>query len=255
MRLSHRAYDRLLRVLPRLYACLTVEALQRQAPLLALDIAEADGAGWFEFQMGAQPAVVGFRESKPVMTPRTLSGIPHAVASHPHVNDWLAGDVRTRRMSDLPQKTWHWYFDDNRETYRDVGVEHTNVPLVVHPARVTSLSLRRMKKRFRDEDVAALAMLRPHVRQALANAILFEATRPAAARLTTGATRAESLTERESQVAFWLAQGKTNVEIGLILNVAARTAEKHVESILRKLQVENRTTAAITIRTHLSSRP
>jgi DNA-binding CsgD family transcriptional regulator len=255
MRLSHRAYDHLLRVLPRLYACLTVRELQRQVPLLALGIAEADGAGWFQFQVGEQTAVGEFRESKPVLTPTTLSRIPHAIASHPHVNGWLAGDVRTRRMSDLPQKTWHWYFDDNREAYRDIGVEHTNVPLVVHPARVTSLALRRMKKRFRDEDVAALAMLRPHVRQALANAKLFEATRRAAARLTTGATRAESLTEREAQVAFWLAQGKTNVEIGLILNVAPRTAEKHVESILRKLHVENRTTAAITIRTHLSSRP
>lgn len=253
MRLSHRAYDRLLRVLPRLYACLTVEELQREAPFLALEIAEADGGGWFEFKLGQQPAVVGFRESQRVVTRATLAGIPHAVATHPHVNGWLAGDVRTRRMSDLSQKTWHRYFDENREAYRGIGVEHLTVPLVVDPKRVRSLSLRRMKKHFRDEDVAALALLRPHVVQALANAKLFEATRRAAVQLTTGASRAKSLTERESQVAFWMAQGKTNLEIGLILGVGTRTVEKHVESVLRKLHVENRTAAAITISAHLTT--
>ncbi|HEU5257969.1 MAG TPA: LuxR C-terminal-related transcriptional regulator [Vicinamibacterales bacterium] len=253
-RLSHRVYDRLLRTLPRLYACLTVDELQRQVPFLALEIAEADGGGWFDFNVGTRTEVIGFRESKPVITDRTLPEIPHAVASHPHINGWLAGDLRTRRMSDLPQKAWHWYFDGNREAYRDIGIEHANVPLVVTPNRVTALSLRRTKKHFRDEDIYALALLAPHVRQALANARVFEAAHDAVVQLTTGVTRAESLTERESQVAFWLAQGKTNIEIGMILNVAPRTVEKHVESILRKLHVENRTTAAVAILTRLSTR-
>src|SRR5688572_414867 len=192
-------------------------------------------------------------ESKPVVTRAIFSKIPQAVASHPHINGWLEGDIRTRRMSDLSQKTWHRYFDENREAYREIGVEHANVPVVVNPSQVTALTLRRTKKHFRDEDVAALALLRPHVVQALTNARLFEATRRAAVRLTTGAARATSLTERESQVAFWIAQGKTNAEIGLILSVGARTVEKHVESILRKLHVENRTAAALTISTHLAA--
>jgi DNA-binding NarL/FixJ family response regulator len=58
-------------------------------------------------------------------------------------------------------------------------------------------------------------------------------------------TRQESLTKRESQVAFWIAQGKTNREIAIILTVRPRTIEKHVENVLRKLHVENRTTAAL----------
>jgi DNA-binding NarL/FixJ family response regulator len=55
----------------------------------------------------------------------------------------------------------------------------------------------------------------------------------------------DGLTPRESCVAFWLARGKTNREIGLILNMASRTAEKHVEHILCKLGVENRVAAAL----------
>ena len=54
-------------------------------------------------------------------------------------------------------------------------------------------------------------------------------------------------TERQRQVAAWLAQGKTNREIATILGIATRTVEKHVETLLRKLHVENRTAAALEI--------
>ena len=56
---------------------------------------------------------------------------------------------------------------------------------------------------------------------------------------------ADGLTPRESRVEFWLACGKTNREIGLILDVRSRTVEKHVEHILTKLGVENRVAAAL----------
>ena len=55
------------------------------------------------------------------------------------------------------------------------------------------------------------------------------------------------LTSREQDVAGWLAEGKTNPEIASILRISVRTAEKHVENILVKLAVENRTTAAVLI--------
>ena len=54
------------------------------------------------------------------------------------------------------------------------------------------------------------------------------------------------LTKRESQVLLWIAQGKTNREIGQILELSPRTVNKHLEQIFRKLGVENRTSAAAT---------
>ena len=48
----------------------------------------------------------------------------------------------------------------------------------------------------------------------------------------------------ESQVLHWLSQGKTNKDIGVILELSARTVQKHLEHIYRKLGVENRTGAA-----------
>jgi DNA-binding NarL/FixJ family response regulator len=53
------------------------------------------------------------------------------------------------------------------------------------------------------------------------------------------------LTARETEVLTWVAQGKTNYEIGVILSACTRTIGKHVERILAKLCVENRTTAAV----------
>ncbi len=53
------------------------------------------------------------------------------------------------------------------------------------------------------------------------------------------------LTPREAEVLFWVAQGKTNAEIGTILGAAAATVKKHLEHIFEKLGVENRAGASL----------
>lgn len=52
------------------------------------------------------------------------------------------------------------------------------------------------------------------------------------------------LTPRQAEVLYWIAQGKTNGEIAIILGSSPRTVEKHVEQLLERLQVENRVVAA-----------
>ena len=53
------------------------------------------------------------------------------------------------------------------------------------------------------------------------------------------------LTPREAEVLFWISQGKSNHDIGVILGAKTGTICKHVEHIFGKLNVENRTTAAV----------
>ena len=53
------------------------------------------------------------------------------------------------------------------------------------------------------------------------------------------------LTAREAEVLTWIAQGKSNYEIGVIPTACTGTICKHVEHILAKLNVENRTAAAV----------
>lgn len=52
------------------------------------------------------------------------------------------------------------------------------------------------------------------------------------------------LTERESEVLHWIANGKTNRETAEILSMSPRTVNKHLEQIFPKLEVDNRTAAA-----------
>ena len=56
-----------------------------------------------------------------------------------------------------------------------------------------------------------------------------------------------NLTQREEEVARWLAKGKSNRDIAAILSLSPRTIDKHIEVILDKLNVENRTAAAALI--------
>lgn len=51
------------------------------------------------------------------------------------------------------------------------------------------------------------------------------------------------LTARETDVLYWLARGKTNRDIGEILEMSPRTVSKHLEHIYEKLGVETRAAA------------
>ena len=57
--------------------------------------------------------------------------------------------------------------------------------------------------------------------------------------------RALGISERESEVLLWVAQGKTNAEIGLILGAAEKTVKRHMGNIFEKLGLENRSAAAL----------
>jgi DNA-binding NarL/FixJ family response regulator len=55
------------------------------------------------------------------------------------------------------------------------------------------------------------------------------------------------LTPRECDVLHWLAEGKRDSEIAVILNLSVRTVEQHVATCLRKLNVETRTAACAAV--------
>jgi DNA-binding NarL/FixJ family response regulator len=53
------------------------------------------------------------------------------------------------------------------------------------------------------------------------------------------------LTDRETQVLPLVAEGLSNPQIGEVLRISPRTAQTHVNSIIRKLSARNRTHAAV----------
>jgi DNA-binding CsgD family transcriptional regulator len=114
---------------------------------------------------------------------------------------------------------------------------------VAWTAGMAAIGLGRRGRHFTERDRLILNLLRPHFNRAYKNA---EST--TARRNGDGPFLSEhGLLPREREVAHWIAQGKSNVEIAMILQVSPRTVEKHMERILAKLKVENRTTAAVLI--------
>jgi transcriptional regulator EpsA len=55
--------------------------------------------------------------------------------------------------------------------------------------------------------------------------------------------RVSALSERERQIMVWVAMGKTNPEIGMILDISEFTVKNHMKSIFSKLDVTNRAQA------------
>jgi DNA-binding NarL/FixJ family response regulator len=53
------------------------------------------------------------------------------------------------------------------------------------------------------------------------------------------------LTPRAAEALLWLAQGKTNSDIAIILGITESTVKKHVQEIFEKLSVETRGAAAV----------
>ena len=66
------------------------------------------------------------------------------------------------------------------------------------------------------------------------------------------ARRAQSLTKREREVLVWSSKGMSARDVGLLLDIAKRTVDEHVQTASRKLGAANKTEAvAIAIREHL----
>ena len=58
--------------------------------------------------------------------------------------------------------------------------------------------------------------------------------------MTQAALAPLGLRRRETEILGWVAQGKTNPEIGMILGISHRTVQKHLERIYSCLGIENR---------------
>ena len=233
----------LLRLLPELYRHRPVSALLPDAVRLLSTVLPNDGCGWFVYALDGRPRLEAVAESQPVLSSGTLARIADTVLHHPFVELWSRqGSLLPVSYSNVPTSVLRWFLDEHvgADMSREIGTDSLTIPVSLTPVRACAVAFRRDRGYFTDEDRAVCALLQPHLAQAFLNA-------EEVSRLIDGdpLSMPEELTEREAQLAFWLARGKTNAEIGLILGAKIRTIEKHVERILRKLRVENRTSAAL----------
>jgi len=96
--------------------------------------------------------------------------------------------------------------------------------------------------------VKDLANGQSYVSPALAGRILNAMRSGAAAR---AANPIDDLSKREEDILRLVAEGKSNKEVGLALELQEKTVKHYMTSILQKLHVRNRVEAAVYAREHL----
>jgi DNA-binding NarL/FixJ family response regulator len=101
-----------------------------------------------------------------------------------------------------------------------------------------------LKDATRDEVIQALRRVAAG-EEALNSAVSARLLRRIAERTASGATPRDALTKRERQVLGLVAGGFSNREIGEKLGIAAGTVKAHVERLIGKLGVADRTQAAV----------
>lgn len=232
-----------------LHAPRDLEQFQAEAPAIVRTALQADYCLWLEslYSGMGEPLHSTVCWDHPVRARTKLIGhILDFVPQHPFTPHARAsGNFGPLRLSDF-------WTDDQirnstiwRDAYRELGIGRLLVCATFRGNRIGVIHVCRPLEAqdFSEKDCLVLQLLMPHYDLGLQAAERVTAQRDGAERPlpTLG------LTMRELEVASWLARGRTNPEIATILTMQPRTVEKHVEHILIKLGVENRTTAAMMI--------
>lgn len=170
-------------------------------------------------------------------------------AAHPHENplaDYYTRerDPKALRMSDvIAQEEWEastFY----RMCCHRLGLKYSLVlPVNIDPTVVVALSFDRCTPNFTTQDCELLDAFGPHLRLAWqrhenpwADRREFESRK----RL-----QQLGLSPRESEILFWMTEGKLNREIATLLGLTLGTVQDNVARILTKLQLENRHAATV----------
>lgn len=249
MPLNDRDLDVLQKATLELHEDRDLDGFREAVPDIVLEAIPGSQFLWMEsgFSRTEQPLLNVVRWEHPkTFTEPLVQRLMEQIESHPftmharRTGDWgplaLADfwtDAQLKRSS-----LW-------RDVYRHVGVGRLLACAAFRGNRVGTLNVCRPlgAPHFSERDRMMLKLLLPHYVQALQ-----AAERETMRHQGEGETLPTlGLTKREVQVAAWLARGRTNGEIARILAMQPRTVEKHVERILIKLGVENRTAAAMVV--------
>lgn len=154
------------------------------------------------------------------------------------------GDTRARRSSDiLPTDEWR-ASEFYRQTTARLGFAYQlSLPFELDDATLAGITLSRRDHDFTLRDCELLDVFAPHFRLAWEK---HENPWPERRQFDARRRLQElGLSPRESEVLFWMTEGKQNREIATVLGVQLGTVQEHVAAILTKLGQENRHAATV----------
>ncbi|WP_294226453.1 helix-turn-helix transcriptional regulator [Prosthecobacter sp.] len=170
---------------------------------------------------------------------------------HPCYQYIAGGGSDPVRLADFVSQRQFKSTDLYQVAFRPLDVIHQmSIPLITE-THLGGLTLNRQGRRpFAEEDVrlaaqfARFVVQAHHTEEVLARALEQRSVVEAQDHLP---LRRAGLSRREAEVLHWMAQGKRDKEIAIILGISHRTVTHHVSAILAKLGVENRTAAVATL--------
>jgi len=179
------------------------------------------------------------------ISPRQIEVFDHYFFDHPLVRaHGRDPHAVTRRIADLLPDSAFRNSPLFNEYYRPIGIDHVMaVPIHVDRCFLVSFVLNRRGRGFSDRDRDCLELIRPHLGDLYR--LNVAASRAADLGAQPAASATATLTPRELGVLEWLAAGKTDRDIGVILGISPRTVQKHLQRIYEKLGVETRTAAVM----------
>lgn len=155
-------------------------------------------------------------------------------------------DLRARRISDLiDEKSW-LQTEIYQRCLRRLDLRfNLALPIAIDASLVAGLSFSRSSADFTPHDCELLDAFGPHFRQAWQRQENPWKDTGEAEHTARRHFEKQGLSPRESEVLYWMAEGKQNREIATILGIRLSTVQQHVASLLDKLQQENRHAATV----------
>jgi DNA-binding CsgD family transcriptional regulator len=161
------------------------------------------------------------------------------------------GDGRALRISDFLSDRQYRSLGLYHDFYRLCGVEYQAAISVAAPGGgLIGVALNRQRRDFSTDDLELLDLLRIHVGQAAAIALL---TQPGTA-ASPDSTANPLLTPRQVRILQLVADGQSDRGIARTLGISTRTVQAHLQHTYRALDVSSRTEAVARLRA-LSAMP
>ena len=183
--------------------------------------------------------------------PDELNGLHEArvayMSDHPVMRHCaMTNDLSPRLLSDFLSPTAYHRLPLYGEFFRPLRVEDQLTVVITGRGsdRMAGVTVDRDNRSFSESERALFARLQPHLAAAHDNALAFSHALTTPSTYGSAGALTERLSERQREILSCVARGHTNIQIGLALDISPGTVRKHIENILARLGLPNRTAAA-----------
>lgn len=160
-----------------------------------------------------------------------------------HANPSINGGKPYCR-SDFFSDRQYLSLDIHSEVFRRWGHENFSTMCVhVTPGQILVFACSRGKGGFTDKERTMLELAQPHLGMAYQMAVSLSQLKPG--RLSPELFSNHGFTPRESEVLYWLTEGKSNVEIAVIMRIGLPTVKGYLTAIFNKTGTGNRLAATL----------